>query len=80
MGLVGGVSTTGTGLTISGENLMTGSETGTGSICAEPRKRGGDAEEFVRVLFTTRSSSAEAKDDVPGTNPGGILLTGEDEA
>ena len=49
------------------------------SICAEPWKRGGEAEEFVRVLLTTRSSSAEAKDDVPGTNPGGMLLTGEEE-
>jgi len=28
----------------------------------------------------TMSSSAEAKDDVPGTNPGGKLLTGDDEA
>ena len=66
-------------LMISAEKLMTGSGI-SDSICVEPGKRGGEAEEFVRVLLTTRSSSAEAKDDVPGTNPGGILLTGEDEA
>jgi len=65
-------------LTISAERVMTASGI-SGSICVEPGKRGGEAEEFVRVLLTTRSSSAEAKDDVPGTNPGGILLTGEDE-
>lgn len=34
----------------------------------------------MRVLLTTISSSAEAKDDVPGVNPGGKLLTGEDGA
>ena len=77
---MGDVSTAGTGLTSSGENLMIGSGAGSDSICTEPRRRGGDAEEFVRVLFTTRSSSAEAREDVPGTNPGGRPLTGEDEA
>lgn len=59
---------------------MIGSGTGSDSICVEPGMRGGEAEEFVRVLLTTMSSSAEAKDDVPGTNPGGKVLTGEDEA
>jgi hypothetical protein len=59
---------------------MTGSGPGIDSICVEPGMRGGEAEEFVRVLLTTISSSAEAKDDVPGTNPGGKELTGEDEA
>ena len=77
---LGDASAAVTALISSGENLMTGSEAGSKSTCTDPGRRGGDAEEFVRVLFTTRSSSAEAKDDVPGTNPGGILLTGEDEA
>ena len=66
-------------LIISTEKLMTGSGISDSICCVEPEKRGGEAEEFVRVLLTTRSSSAEAKDDVPGTNPGGMLLTGEDE-
>lgn len=70
----------GTGLTISGAKLMTGSGPERGSIFVVPRNCGGEAEELVRVLLTTRSSSAEANDDVPGTNPGGRPLTGEDEA
>lgn len=73
-------SIAGAGLTISEENLMTGSGPGIESICVEPRKCGGEAEELVRVLLTTMSSSAEARDEVPGTNPGGKLLTGEEEA
>lgn len=77
---IGDVSTAGTGLTISGEKLMTGSGPWSDSICVEPRICGGEAEEFVRVLLTTISSRAEANDDVPGTNPGGKLLTGEDDA
>lgn len=77
---IGDASTAGTGPTISGENLMTGSGPGSDSICAELRICGGEAEEFVRVLLTPMSSSADAKDDVPGTNPGGKLVTGEDEA
>ena len=59
---------------------MTGSDPKGGSIFVGPRKLGGEAEEFVRVLFTTRSSSAEANDEVPGMNPGDKLLTGEEEA
>lgn len=77
---IGDVSSPGTSLRISGENLMIGSGPWSDSICVEPGMRGGEAEEFVRVLLTTMSSSAEAKDDVPGTNPGGMVLTGEDEA
>ena len=77
---IGDVSIAGTGLTISGENLMTGSGPVRGSIFVVPRNCGGEAEELVRVLLMTMSSSAEAKDDVPGTNPGGKLLTGEDGA
>lgn len=59
---------------------MTGSGPESDSICAELRICGGEAEEFVRVLLVTMSSSADARDDVPGTNPGGKLVTGEDEA
>lgn len=77
---VGEVSIAGTGLMISGENLMTGSGPVRDSIFVVPRNCGGEAEELLRVLLTTRSSSAEASDDVPGTNPGEKLLTGEDEA
>jgi len=77
---IGDVSTAGAGLIISGENLITGSGPDNDSICVEPKMCGGEAEEFVRVLLTTKSSSADAKEDVPGTNPGGKALTGEDEA
>jgi hypothetical protein len=69
-----------TDLRISEENLVIGSCPWWGSIFVEPRKCGGEAEEFVRVLLTTMSSSAEAKEDVLGANPGGKLLTGDDEA
>lgn len=77
---IGDVSIAGTVLTISAENLMTGSGPVRDSIFVVPRNCGGEAEELVRVLLITMSSSAEAKDDVPGTNPGEKLLTGEDGA
>ena len=77
---IGEVSTAGTGLRISGAKLMAGSGPVRDSIFVVPRNCGGEAEELVRVLLTTKSSSAEANDDVPGTNPGEKLLTGDEEA